>query len=76
MQSRLFAPGCLLMAEVVSVYRDRAILAFGGGVRLEVALRAPLREGERVRVRVEPRSPGRGLVLRLVTGEERLDRLL
>ena len=74
MQSRLFLPGRLLEAEVVSVYQDRAILAFGRGIRLEVALRAPLREGERVRLRVEPRGPGRGLVLRLAAGEERLDR--
>lgn len=76
MQSRLFVPGRLLEAEVVSVYRDRAILAFGRGVRLEVALRAPLREGERVRLRVESRGPGRGLVLRLAAGEAHLDRLM
>jgi len=75
MRSRLFAPGRRLVAEVVSVYRDRAVLAFGDGVRLEVAARAPLREGERVILRVERGADG-SVVLRLAGDETGLDRLM
>nr|PZN71937.1 MAG: hypothetical protein DIU55_07640 [Bacillota bacterium] len=73
MRSRLFSPGRRLVAEVVSVYRDRAVLAFGGGVRLEVAARVPLREGERVALRVERAADGT-VVLRLAGDEPGLDR--
>ncbi len=75
MRSRLFAPGRRLVAEVVSVYQGRAILAFGGGVRLEVSAHAPLREGERVVLRVERGGDGT-VVLRLAGDEPGLDRLM
>ncbi|BAD41922.1 hypothetical protein STH2939 [Symbiobacterium thermophilum IAM 14863] len=74
-RSRLFAPGRRLVAEVVSVYLDRAVLAFGDGVRIEVAARAPLREGERVILRVE-RARNGAVVLRLAGDEAGLDRLV
>ncbi len=75
MRSRLFSPGRRLVAEVVSVYRGRAILAFGEGVRLEVAARAPLQEGQRVVLRVERGADG-SVVLRLAEDDAGLDRLL
>jgi hypothetical protein len=52
--AELFTPGRVLEADVVSVFKDRAVLAFGRGVRLEVALQTPLQEGQRVRVQVQP----------------------
>lgn len=46
------APGRPLLAKVISVFADRAILSLGQGARLEVRLETPLTEGEQVRLRV------------------------
>ncbi|HLN60413.1 MAG TPA: flagellar hook-length control protein FliK [Symbiobacteriaceae bacterium] len=54
--TELFTPGRTLEADVVSVFQGRAVLAFGRGVRLEAALQAPLQEGQRVVVQVQPRE--------------------
>lgn len=54
--TELLTPGRTLQADVDSVYQDRAILAFGRGFRLEVNLQAPLQEGQRVKVQVQPRA--------------------
>jgi len=54
--TQLLTPGKVLQADVVSVFQDRAVLAFGKGVRLEVALQTPLQEGQKVRVQVQPRA--------------------
>ncbi len=51
----LFAPGRTLQAEVLSVFRGRAVLAFGRGIRVEAQLQAPLQEGQRITVQVQPR---------------------
>ncbi|HYF91689.1 MAG TPA: flagellar hook-length control protein FliK [Symbiobacteriaceae bacterium] len=55
--TELLVPGKVLEAEVVSVFQERAVLSFGRGVRLEVALQTPLQEGQRVRVQVQPQPP-------------------
>lgn len=54
----LFVPGRVLEADVVSVFADRAILAFRQGLRLEVTVQTLLSEGQRVRVQVQPPLPG------------------
>ncbi|HWI63948.1 MAG TPA: flagellar hook-length control protein FliK [Symbiobacteriaceae bacterium] len=56
LMTELFTPGKVLEADVVSVFQDKAILSFGRGVRLEVTLQAPLQEGQRVRVQVQPQE--------------------
>lgn len=71
--TELFTPGRTLEADVVSVFQGRAVLAFGRGVRLEVALQAPLQEGQRVLVQVQPREgapqpPGAGVAQPPSTG--------
>ena len=58
--TELFTPGKVLEAEVVSVFQERAVLSFGRGVRLEVALQTPLQEGQRVRVQVQPQEAAPG----------------
>lgn len=54
--AELLTPGRTLQADVVSVFQDRAVLAFGRGFRLEVNLQAPLQEGQRVKVQVQPKG--------------------
>jgi hypothetical protein len=63
--AELLAPGRVLEADVVSVFQDRAILAFGKGARLEVTLQAELKEGQRVRVQVQP-GDAPAVILKLV----------
>jgi hypothetical protein len=58
LMTELLTPGKVLDADVVSVYQDKAVLAFGRGVRLEVTLQTPLHEGQRVRVQVQPQPQG------------------
>ncbi|HYG58823.1 MAG TPA: hypothetical protein VD902_12265, partial [Symbiobacteriaceae bacterium] len=58
LMTELLTPGKVLDADVVSVYQDKAVLAFGRGVRLEVTLQTPLQEGQRVRVQVQPQPQG------------------
>jgi len=50
--------GRVLDVEVLSVFGDRAILSFGRNLRLEVTLQTPLKEGQKVKVQVQPRSDG------------------
>jgi hypothetical protein len=66
--TELFTPGRVLTAEVVSVFQDRAMLSFGRGIRLEVALQAPLQEGQRVQVQVQPApaQPESHMVLKVI----------
>lgn len=52
--TELFVPGKVLDAEVVSVFGDRAILNLGRNLRLEAALQTPLKEGQKVKVQVQP----------------------
>lgn len=61
--AELFVPGRVLDAEVVSVFGEHAILSFGRGMRLEVALQASLAEGQRIRVQVQPREEARDAVV-------------
>lgn len=65
----LLTPGRLLEADVVSVFQDRAVLSFGRGVRLEVSLQAELKEGQRVRVQVQPGAP-EAVVLKLLAAAD------
>lgn len=62
----IFPPGKRIDAEVVSVCRDRAVLAFGKGLRLEVALETSLQEGQRVRLQVQPRGAEEPITLKLL----------
>lgn len=75
--SELLTPGRTFDADVVSVHQGRAILALDRGLRVEVALQADLKEGQHVKVQVQPREtqqtgdPGRPapIVLRVVQPE-------
>jgi hypothetical protein len=64
----MLAPGRVLEAEVASVSKERAVLHFGRGVRLEVTRQAELSEGQQVRVQVQPGAGGGSapIVLRLL----------
>lgn len=64
--AELFVAGKVVDAEVISVFQDRAMLSFGKGVRLEVALQAMLKEGQKVKLQVQPREQGNGLVLKVI----------
>jgi len=67
--AEVFPPGKRIDAEVVSVYRDRAVLAFGGGLRLEVALETALQEGQRVRLQVQPQGAEEPITLKLLQSQ-------
>lgn len=64
--AELFVAGKVLDAEVLSTFQDRAMLAFGRGIRLEVALQAALQAGQKVKLQVQQGEPGGPLVLKLV----------
>lgn len=71
----LLTPGRVLQATVLTAGPDRAVLLLAQGMRLEVALRTPLRQGARIRVQVEPeveqvRESGRVILLKLLEVEE------
>jgi hypothetical protein len=68
--------GRVLDVEVLSVFGERAILSFGRNLRLEVTLQTPLKEGQKVKVQVQPGSDGQvqqgndarsSIILKLVT---------
>jgi hypothetical protein len=65
----LLTPGRLLAADVVSVFQDRAVLAFGRGVRLEVSLQAELKVGQQVRLQVQPGAP-EAVILKLLAAAD------
>lgn len=56
--SEMLTPGKVLDAEVISRYGDKAMLSLGRNLRIEVTVQAPLTEGQRVRVQVQPREQG------------------
>lgn len=66
--------GRVLDVEVISIFGERAILSLGRNFRLEATLQTPLKEGQKVKVQVQPRSDGqaqqgndsRQVVLKLV----------
>ena len=64
--AEMFVAGKVLEAEVLSVFQGRAMLSFGKGIRLEVALQAMLKEGQKLKLQVQPREQGSGLVLNMV----------
>lgn len=68
--AEMFVAGKVLEAEVLSVFQGRAMLSFGKGVRLEVVLQAMLKEGQKVRLQVQPREQGSGLALKLVQPQQ------
>ncbi|HEY3364496.1 MAG TPA: flagellar hook-length control protein FliK [Symbiobacteriaceae bacterium] len=60
--AELLVPGRVLEADVISVFEDHAMLALGRGIRLEVSLQAPVKEGQRLQLQVQPRgaAPAQG----------------
>ncbi|HEY8347467.1 MAG TPA: flagellar hook-length control protein FliK [Symbiobacteriaceae bacterium] len=66
----LLLPGRVLQATVLTASADRAVLLLARGLKLEVALRTPLRPGDRIRVKVDPEAkPGRVIFLKLLDVE-------
>jgi hypothetical protein len=56
--TELLKVGRVLDVEVISVFGERAILSFGRNLRLEVTIQTLLKEGQKVKVQVQPRSDG------------------